>query len=747
MGAEGKDKTATKAAKDRTGKNPTSNSCKSSPSYASQVLISGIKPRSKLAGGRRQSGNGQQQHQQQQGQFYYVLGWSWSYYSPYSSKNDIASKDNSNSKLHKVTILAGLLDASSSPTSSMLDLYRSRIQQVKDKITELGGCSMLTSDLDIVARFSCSSSSSSSSRENEDRTISIPVIDDKNGYIWWKSSSSTQEDQTEDDDAFDCKINSVSQIMNFSLNKSSRYAHFNTSAFTPVSNAEGRRSPESSRNSQWSLILHRINHCDEIVDLIAKPHFNDELLSRQQPPYAQSLMEQDSFSSNHQMDETFFLRSIFQHSTFMLHLSSHLQIQPDQSPSLSKILSISPMYRTIKDIQRLSLKYPNDISTHFCDCCSKPTFTVVTSRSRLVKQTTDRWNLFFSSLIDTVIGWLICVLLIILIRYHFFQQQKPGFPILNWYLWFKQTTTITKLVEQLAWLESFPTGFKLNGPLTQHLGDQIRYLLHYQEHILLATTWDPNIFGAVILPTLAFLAAFGGASMFLSAFIDLWRVEMIHFVILATLFRRLYQTELYLLSALFRLFRGKKYNPLRRRTDSNKYDAMQLMVGTIAFCVCIFLWTTLWYYYSFFCLWNIISHIPIAAIWMSYVLIPCIPWGSLFWWSAHPDWFPKEHFLKFASSPEPHLQISKLCSTLQSPMKFFDHTVSQVHGLMKWFLSSALGALLPQLSDPSSPCTLPISTYMRTLYTWGMPTSKATTHGKKDQRITSRTSKGKQKYE
>lgn len=54
------------------------------------------------------------------------------------------------------------------------------------------------------------------------------------------------------------------------------------------------------------------------------------------------------------------------------------------------------------------------------------------------------------------------------------------------------------------------------------------------------------------------------------------------------------------LSALWRLFLGRKYNPLRNRVDSCQYSHRQLFVGTLAFTILLFLLPTTTMYYAVF---------------------------------------------------------------------------------------------------------------------------------------------------
>lgn len=54
------------------------------------------------------------------------------------------------------------------------------------------------------------------------------------------------------------------------------------------------------------------------------------------------------------------------------------------------------------------------------------------------------------------------------------------------------------------------------------------------------------------------------------------------------------------LQSLWRLFRGKKYNPLRKRVDTSVNNVDQLFVGTLAFTVLLFLYPTTMVYFVVF---------------------------------------------------------------------------------------------------------------------------------------------------
>ena len=63
---------------------------------------------------------------------------------------------------------------------------------------------------------------------------------------------------------------------------------------------------------------------------------------------------------------------------------------------------------------------------------------------------------------------------------------------------------------------------------------------------------------------------------------------------------RLYRFQLTGLLALSRLFRGKKWNVLRKRVDTCNYDVDQLFIGTLLFTILLFLFPTTTLFYAVF---------------------------------------------------------------------------------------------------------------------------------------------------
>lgn len=140
-----------------------------------------------------------------------------------------------------------------------------------------------------------------------------------------------------------------------------------------------------------------------------------------------------------------------------------------------------------------------------------------------------------------------------------------------------------------------PVGLKLNKQLVEFLG---RFFLY---HIYL---WNSSIdIFQLILPYLTkllIISGFLGLSFQLSLTSDLLKLLTIHikcFYIYAT---KIFKIEIDSLKSLFRLFRGNKLNPLRKRIDSFKYTIDQLFIGTLGFSICLFLLPTILIYYVVF---------------------------------------------------------------------------------------------------------------------------------------------------
>ncbi|XP_012279103.1 phosphatidylinositol N-acetylglucosaminyltransferase subunit Q [Orussus abietinus] len=156
-----------------------------------------------------------------------------------------------------------------------------------------------------------------------------------------------------------------------------------------------------------------------------------------------------------------------------------------------------------------------------------------------------------------------------------------------------------KVVESLKglvdWLMGAPAGLKLNHSFNKMLGKFFLYHIHLWWTCLVCM--KPVLdFAFQVLLSLGQL----GVTFQISMIADLLALVSFHSYCIYVYAARLFNLQLRGLTALFRLFLGKKKNPLRERVDSCEYQPDQLFVGTLLFTVLLFLMPTTWVYYSVF---------------------------------------------------------------------------------------------------------------------------------------------------
>ncbi|KAF5378146.1 hypothetical protein D9615_007634 [Tricholomella constricta] len=147
----------------------------------------------------------------------------------------------------------------------------------------------------------------------------------------------------------------------------------------------------------------------------------------------------------------------------------------------------------------------------------------------------------------------------------------------------------------LRWLDSWPAGLKLNTELS-------RFYSH--TFIGLITLWGGLLnHGAPYLPMIIYVIgtlSCGGVTVAISLFLDMIALFTAHIYVCYVISGAVYQRMLKTAGSLWNLFRGKRYNVLRNRTDSWEYDIDQLLFGTILFTLLAFLFPTVLAYYALF---------------------------------------------------------------------------------------------------------------------------------------------------
>ena len=420
--------------------------------------------------------------------------------------------------------------------------------------------------------------------------------------------------------------------------------------------------------TEWSLTLDVLNNCGSIATIVRSGRIPEATTKSNE--HERAIDDREAFFSYHSI-------AICHLGNFRFTNQSSLAI--------------------VRFVQTFSTLWSN----HAISATNEASY-IIPSQKELSKERIDRWNAFLSSLVDMVLGFGVVAGLVYLLH-----KPQSLDKAINLQLSLKNRA-FEYLKDRIAWLETFPAGFKLNEQLTHTMGRGIRSLLNRYKDILLTTIWDPKICRNFLVPLLAAIAGLGGWTSFVAFVLDLLRLEIFHVTVLSVCFRKLYQAELFLLSALFRLFRGKKRNVLRQRTDTMKYDAMQLLVGTIAFCVCVFLWTTVMVYYTFFLIWNMSMHIPLMGCSIVYLLSRSFPFGSLLFRIMKPHWFPRDLYIQakeeiiIQGDTDVSIQVGDLVAVLESPGSILSGRISgNLKRLFNWYVASFLDIVHPGASHRS----------------------------------------------
>ncbi|XP_014295412.1 phosphatidylinositol N-acetylglucosaminyltransferase subunit Q [Microplitis demolitor] len=156
----------------------------------------------------------------------------------------------------------------------------------------------------------------------------------------------------------------------------------------------------------------------------------------------------------------------------------------------------------------------------------------------------------------------------------------------------KVVDTLKNLVN---WLMGAPAGLKLNYSFNKMLGKFFLYHIHFWWTFLVSIKPVMDFFFDVLM-------LFGrlGITFQIAIAADILALVSFHAYCIYVYAARLFNLQMRGLTALFRLFLGKKKNPLRERVDSCQYQADQLFVGTLLFTILLFLMPTTWVYYTVF---------------------------------------------------------------------------------------------------------------------------------------------------
>ncbi|KAL3877906.1 hypothetical protein ACJMK2_035548 [Sinanodonta woodiana] len=200
-------------------------------------------------------------------------------------------------------------------------------------------------------------------------------------------------------------------------------------------------------------------------------------------------------------------------------------------------------------------------------------------------------NVYVRQAIDTVLG--------IILMLYLMQGDRCDTLAISLHSWAEHVAGELKIL--LNWLMGAPAGLKLNSQLTHFMGHFFLYhiylwkgYLYLLKSVLGQLIWYSSITGIL------------GMSIQVALFQDILSTLTIHIYCFYVYAARLYRLQVYALSSLWRLFRGKKWNVLRQRIDSAVYDVDQLFLGTLMFTILLFLLPTTALYYIVFTLLRLV---------------------------------------------------------------------------------------------------------------------------------------------
>lgn len=150
--------------------------------------------------------------------------------------------------------------------------------------------------------------------------------------------------------------------------------------------------------------------------------------------------------------------------------------------------------------------------------------------------------------------------------------------------------------EKVNWLLGHPAGFKPNKQMAYFIGHVIKYLIEQWENM-------SDYLNASKPLIIIYLSVVGslGASLQAAALHDLLFLCQVWILGLYSFIAGSYWYTISLLSTLQGLFRGRKFNTIRMRTDSTSFGVAEMYLGVMIVSIILFLLPTLamFYYYVF----------------------------------------------------------------------------------------------------------------------------------------------------
>ncbi|KAL6903615.1 hypothetical protein ACP4OV_004428 [Aristida adscensionis] len=293
-----------------------------------------------------------------------------------------------------------------------------------------------------------------------------------------------------------------------------------------------------------------------------------------------------------------------------------------------KCLSYISQYLMLQKVFRHSW---NNIHLRSCQILYWPIVLQDTSPSSTVnvenahKSATEKHSLWSKIIVDLLMGLVLGAALLLNTE-----------TICAWTIALVHDMTDAILRTGCVWLMGVPAGFKLNTELAELLG-----MISLNAVQIYSTLWFfVGGFLRHIIQGLAFSGIVLGLTVPVSFLIDIIQLATLHVTLLHWLISLIYSRQIQTVASLWRLFRGRKWNPLRQRLDSYDYTVEQHVVGSLLFTPVLLLIPTTSVFYIFF------SILTTTVTWLCVMLeivisvIHSTPYAELILWVMRRKTFP-----------------------------------------------------------------------------------------------------------
>ncbi|XP_056867047.1 phosphatidylinositol N-acetylglucosaminyltransferase subunit GPI1 isoform X3 [Raphanus sativus] len=243
--------------------------------------------------------------------------------------------------------------------------------------------------------------------------------------------------------------------------------------------------------------------------------------------------------------------------------------------------------------------------------------------------------------------------------------------VCSWLFHFAKEFTNDILRSGCVWLMGVPAGFKLNTELAGVLG-----MVSLNVIQIWSTLW---IFMAsfifYLIRAVAVLGITFGATVSAAFVIDVITFATLHVTALHWAITLVYSHQIQALAALWRLFRGRKMNPLRQRLDSYGYTVKQHVVGSLLFTPLLLLLPTTSVFYIFFTITSTTINSVCMLIEFAISIVHATPYAEIMIWLVRRQrfpcgvWFEIEHYKKnilSSSNDSPEKNPFRMVSNLRS---------------------------------------------------------------------------------